>query len=380
MKPAVLQLIDSFHQGGSELQAVQLTRLRSSSDRFTIHLASLDPEGSLRSRISDLNIPPVPSFPLTSFYDVNAVKQLRRLVSELRQRKIAVIHTHDFYTNVFGMIAGTLARVPIRIASMRETAGMRTGAQLRAQRLAYTLASHVIGNCEAVRGRLIRDGVPPDKISVLYNGLNIERLVPTSSRSDILSELAIQNGTGKRYVTIVANMRHEVKNYPMFLRAARQISDQFPDVGFLLAGEGELTAGLKQLAQDLGIAQKTHFLGRCDRVAELLSVSNVCVLSSRAEGFSNSILEYMAAGKPVVATDVGGAREVIHEGDTGYLVRSDDDKQMASRIIQLLSDPAMSESMGQRGSEIVRKKFSTQAQLINTESLYEKLLEQKLKQ
>jgi len=379
LKPAVLQLIDSFHQGGSELQAVQLTRLLSASDRFSVHLASLSPDGSLRSKIDDLNLPPLPSFPLTSFYDLNAVKQVSRFVGVLRQRKISVLHTHDFYTNVFGMTAGMLARVPVRIASMRETAGMRTGAQRQAQRLAYSLASHVIANCEAVKQRLVDDGVPADKVTVLYNGLNLERLISASDKSEILSQFALPNGTGNRYVTIVANMRHEVKNYPMFLSAARLVNQQFPEANFLLAGEGELTEGLKQLAEEFGISQRTYFLGRCDRVAELLSISDVCVLSSKAEGFSNSILEYMAAGKPVVATDVGGAKEVISEGTTGYLVKSGDDREMANRIIQLLSNPVMSESMGQRGREIVKDRFSIEAQLKNTESLYERLLQRKSK-
>jgi glycosyltransferase involved in cell wall biosynthesis len=377
LKPAVLQLIDSFHQGGSELQAIQLTRLLSGSDSFSVHLASLNPDGPLRSSLADLNLPAIQSFPLTRFYDLNAVNQLRKLVSELRQRDISIIHTHDFYTNVFGMTAGMLARVPVRIASMRETAGMRSGAQRQAQLLAYSLASHVVANCEAVRQRLIDDGVPAEKITVLYNGLNLERLVPESTKAEILSQLSLPNSSGNRYVTIVANMRLEVKNYPMFLNAARRVSEQVPEANFLLAGEGELTEGLKLLAEELGIAHKTHFLGRCDRVAELLSISDICVLSSKAEGFSNSILEYMAAGKPVVATDVGGAREVIGEGTTGYLVKSGDDAEMADKIIHLLTNPVIADSMGQLGRQIVKDKFSTQAQLVNTESLYERLWERK---
>src|SRR5205085_6589156 len=117
-----------------------------------------------------------------------------------------------------------------------------------------------------------------------------------------------------RFVTIVANLRHPVKDHPTFLRAASHVWRAFPQARFILVGEGELTDAMQQLAAQLGISEQTFFIGRSERVADLLAVSDVCVLSSQAEGFSNSILEYMAAARPAVVTDVGGAREAITDG------------------------------------------------------------------
>ena len=379
MKAAVLQLIDSFNQGGSERQALQLTRLLVQSGKFKIHLASLSPEGSLRSTIKDLDLGDIPSFPLNSFYDANAVKQLTRFVQWLKAARINVLHTHDFYTNVFGTTAGALARLPVRVASMRETAGMRTSTQKRVQRVAYSLAHHVVANSQAVRQVLIADGVPAQKVSVIYNGLDLKRLAPqTFSRAETLGLLGLDSETDppRRFISIVANMRHEVKDHRMFLRAARRVVEVVPDAAFLLAGEGELTDSLRELAAELGIHERTYFLGRCERVAELLSVSEICVLSSKAEGFSNSILEYMAAGRPVVATNVGGAAELIREGETGYLVPAGDDEMMAARLIDLLRDPNRSRMMGDAGKRIVEEQFSCEAQLSRTEDLYERLLRQ----
>ena len=105
------------------------------------------------------------------------------------------------------------------------------------------------------------------------------------------------------------------------------------------------------------------FIGRCEKVAELLSVSDVCALSSTAEGFSNAILEYMAAARPVVVTDVGGAREAVIEGETGYIVPAGDDQQMAERMIELLRDPKRARAMGERGKSIVEEKFSCERHL-----------------
>jgi glycosyltransferase involved in cell wall biosynthesis len=131
---------------------------------------------------------------------------------------------------------------------------------------------------------------------------------------------------------------------------------------------------LRGLAGELGIKDDVFFLGRCDNVAELLFASDIGVLSSKAEGFANAILEYMAAGLPVVATDVGGAREAISEGGTGYLVASGDDEKMAEHIIKVLNDPQRARDMGQRGKVIVAERFSCDRHLQNTLELYDELL------
>jgi len=380
LKHTVLQLIDSFHQGGSERQAIQVTRLLRESGRFDVRLASLNPEGTLRADAEAMELGEIPSFPLTSFYDPNAVAQLRRLAAFMRRSRADILHTHDFYTNVFGMAAGSFARIPVRIASMRETAGMRTAAQKSAQKFAYALAHHVISNSEAVRKKLVDQGIKDSKVSVVYNGLDTSRLRRTISREETLALLGLPqeaDGSRRRFVTIVANMRHDVKDYPMFLRAAQLVSNPVSDAAFLLAGEGELTEQLRAFAKELGIEQRTHFLGRCDNIGAVLQVSDVCVLSSKAEGFSNSILEYMAAACPVVATNVGGASEAIIEGETGYLVASGDESTMAERIIRLLREPEKARAMGERGRSIVEEKFSCEAQLERTEQLYETLLSER---
>ncbi len=376
MKPVALQLIDSFHQGGSERQALQLTRLLSDSGRFDVRLASLSPEGVLRSEADALTIGEVPSYPLTSFCDANAALQLKRFVRFLRKSKVDILHSHDFYTNVFGMFAATLARVPVRIASRRETGGMRSRAQQHAQSFAYKTAHGIVANSNAVRAQLISEGVPNGKIRVIYNGLNIERVASDAqlSRQAAIAELGLPSSLAtKPTVSIVANMRLDVKDYPMFLRMARRVSDQLP-AAFLLAGEGELMPNIRRDAADLGLKDSVFFLGGCDLLAQLFAASDVCVLTSKTEGFSNSILEYMAAARPVVATNVGGAGEAIVSGETGYLVESGDDTAMANRVLELLRDPDRARQMGRSGHGVVMEKFSLDAQLESTEALYDQLL------
>ena len=373
LKPKVLHIIDSFDSGGTERQAVQLVRFLHEGERYRVHLACLNNRGVLRDEAERFGLAEIAAYPLNSFYDRNFLKQLRRCVRFLKEHEIDVVHTHDFYTNIFGMTAARLAGVPARIASKRETDGFRSSLQKRAERGAFRLAHRIVANSDAVRRQLTREGVPIEKIVKHYNGLDVKRVAVQSgaTRDDILAMLALPE---RRFVTIVANLQHAVKDHPTFLRAAARVRAAIPAVAFVIAGEGKLMSGLRELSAQLGLERDVLFIGRCEKVAELLSVSELCALSSTAEGFSNSILEYMAAGRPVVVTDVGGAREAVIEGETGYIVSAGDDQQMAERMIELLRDPKRARAMGECGRSIVEQKFSCERHLHNTLELYDELL------
>ena len=378
-KQNVLLLVDAFDMGGAESQVVQLARLLLEGGGYHPHFACLKRRGPLLAAAERLVGERIAEFPLTSFYDRNMVTQLRRFAAFLRERGVSVVHTEGFYTNVFGITGAALARVPARVAFRGETGGWRTPRHNFIERSVFRLASMVHANSEAVKEFLLATGVPAEKIAVVYNGLEMGRVTaaPGLTRADALALLGLPHERPRRFVTLVANLHHEVKDHPMFLRAARQVRAAVPEAAFVLAGEGNLADSLRALASELGVERDTFFIGRCDRIAELLFATDVCALSSKAEGFSNAILEYMGAARPVVATDVGGAREAIAEGETGYLVRSGDDETMAARIIELLRAPAKARAMGERGRRIVEQKFSAQVQLERTQELYDRLLAQR---
>ncbi|MGI8640132.1 MAG: glycosyltransferase [Pyrinomonadaceae bacterium] len=371
MKKNVLQLIGSFHQGGSERQAVGLTRLLREDETHNIYLATLNNEGVLREEVEKIGFTEIPEFSLTSFHDVNFLRQLRGFVQFLRENKIEIIHTHDFYTNVFGMLAARLARVPLKIASKRETVGMRSKPQKTIEKQAFRQADAIVVNAEAVKNYLAGEGISAGKIKIIHNGLDLERLTPKiNNRLINCVNFDLPKDENIKFITLVANLRHEVKNQPMFLRVAQRVLQKFPETHFVLAGEGERLESLQNLAKEFGIDENTHFIGRCTRVPELLSVSFAGVLTSVAEGFSNSILEYMVAKLPVIATNVGGASEAIVEGESGFLVKSNDDEAMANHLIRLLQNTEKARRMGEFGRKIVEEKFSGAAQLERTLELY----------
>jgi glycosyltransferase involved in cell wall biosynthesis len=132
---------------------------------------------------------------------------------------------------------------------------------------------------------------------------------------------------------------------------------------------------MRKLAAELGIADQVRFIGHCGSIPALLAASDVCVLSSKSEGFSNSILEYMAAGRPVVATNVGGASEAVLHGVNGYIVNVGDNVKMAERITSLLLSPEQSRKMGEIGRGFVTERFSSEVQLAVVEAIYDRLIE-----
>lgn len=374
MKPEVLHLFNSFEQGGTERQTLQLARLLKESGRYKVRLACLSRAGVLRAEAEALGTGPIEEYRLTSFSDANFAAQVRRLARQLRAEKITVVHAHDFYTNVFGMTAAWLARAPARIASKRDIAGFRTPAQNFVERCAFRLARRVVVNSGAVRAFLVGSGVPARKIVTLYNGLDPRRVEPPAGFDEEEVRASLGLPQGRPLVTIVANLQHEVKDHRMLLRAARRVKESVAEAAFVLAGEGRLLEPLRGLAAELGLAGDVFFTGRCARVAELLAVSSVCVLTSKAEGFSNSILEYMAARRPVVVTDVGGAREAVTEGADGFVVPPGDDAALAERVALLLKDPGRARAMGEHGRRAVEERFSCEAQLAGVEELYGQLL------
>ncbi len=372
MKKNVLQFIGSFHQGGSERQAVQLSRLLKEDGTHEVFAATLNRKGVLLSEMEAAGFDDITEFSLTSFFNSHFLKQIRNCANFLKKNKIDVVHTHDFYTNVFGILSARLAKTPSKIASKRETSGFRTPKQDRIEKFVFGRADKIVANSESVKNFLTDRHIAADRIRVIYNGLDFERLSPTETNRDSICENLGLPRSGKiRFITHVANLHHPVKNQELVLRAAQKICAEDPRAHFVFAGEGERKHDLIDLASDFGVRDNVHFIGLCNRIPELLHISYACVLTSFAEGFSNSILEYMSASKPVVATNVGGAAEAIVQDKTGFLIDSNDDFALAERLIKLLSDPERAAKMGEAGRRVIEEKFSLERQLGSTLELYD---------
>jgi glycosyltransferase involved in cell wall biosynthesis len=371
----VLHLISSFNQGGSETQAIQLAARLANVDGTEVLLASLRDEGPLRDWAGSLGFTDPAVFPITSFYGWSFLREIRRFRDFVDSNRIDIIHCHDFYTNVFGLVAARKSDAGTTIAAKRETTGTRTQMQSFVETLLFKRAQTIVANSRAVGAFLQTMGVPESRIRVIYNGVTMEnRANEVFDEDEIRSALGLPDDRHVKFITLVANFGLEVKNQEMLLRAVRPVLDRHPDTHFVLAGEGRRKDELKGMAVELGISHRTHFIGRCSRVPDLLRISFAGVLTSNAEGFANAILEYMAAGLPVVVTDVGGAREVVVDGETGYIVPVDDADALADRLITLLDNVSHAAEIGRRGKTVVRERFSPEAQVKETMRLYKHLV------
>jgi glycosyltransferase involved in cell wall biosynthesis len=187
-------------------------------------------------------------------------------------------------------------------------------------RLLNPFVSVTVANCAASRDAVLRDERPsPDSVIVLENGVDLSRF-PTAEFTDHPARFGLAQRVG-----VVANLR-PVKGLDVFVQAAALVARLRPNVAFEVAGDGDQRAELEQLASRLGIADQLVLRGGIRDIPAFLSTLDLAVLSSRAEGMSNSVLEYMAAGRPIVATAVGATPEVIHEGVHGLLVPPDDSR------------------------------------------------------
>lgn len=370
-RPAVLHLITDFQIGGTERQAVELLK-RLSIDRYNVRLAAVRKEGPLYSEIAE-RFPEIPEFPLTSFYDSNAVRQLMRLRSLMLREKVRVLHAHDFYAGVIGATAARLAGPKVKvIVCQRHLRLSDRRAHLWGTRYINRLADRVLVNSEAIRDYIIADGISrPEKIVLIRNGLrpiNEDRSRPFDSLHD---ELGLSRET--RIIGMVANLL-PVKGHRYFIEAASLVSKAESDVHFVLVGEGSLRPEIEEQARDLGIADRLHLLGHRSDAASIVASFHISVLSSLHEGLPNAVLEAMACGVPVVATAVGGTTELISDGETGYLVPPANAAELSRRILFALKNAEKTARVASNGQKKTTARFGMEQMVESVEKLYDELL------
>ena len=365
-KPRILHLTGSFNQGGTERQAYETVSGLVAAGEFDVRLATLNAEGPLLSAANALTEGQIHEFPIESFFSRSFAHAAWKCAALVRSENADLLHTHDFYTNVFGGAVAALSGFAVHIASKRETFGLRSRQQESIENLCFRRSNAIIANSLAVKEMLVDSGLAAEKITVIYNSIDAAKFA-NADANGIRHELRLPENVP--LVTLVANLRHEVKNVPMLLRAAKKVCLENA-AHFVIAGEGPLETALKEQANEMGIDGNVSFIGRSMKVPELLAASFAGVLTSDAEGFSNSIIEYMAAGRPVVATRVGGAAEVIANGETGFLIEANDSEQMADHLISLLRDPAKAAAMGENGRRLVQERFARPRQIEELSGLY----------
>ncbi len=377
----VCQFLPVFALGGTERQVVNLARAIDPT-RFEQQFGCFRLWGAMADEARALAIP-IAEFQITKLYDARAWSERIRFARYLRRERMQIVHAYNFHANAFAVPAARLAGVPAVVASIRDTGGYLTTLQQRAQRAVCRLADRITVNAQAVRRWLIDDGYDPRKIVVIHNGVDLSRFHRRAT-GRLRRELGLPARTP---LVAMFSRLIPLKGIEHFLDAAARIADRVPDARFLVVGDRELPqkdgvtldgayrADLERHAARLGLEHRVVFTGFRLDVPDLLADVTVSVLPSvGGEGLSNALLEAMAAGVPVVATDVGGSGEAVQDGVTGFLVPPRDAGALAGAICRVLEDPVLSDRFGAAGREHVARYFSIGRYVRDTESLYAKLL------
>ena len=348
----VMFAITCMPVGGAETLLVELIR-RLDRWRFSPELCCLKYPGPLGETLAD----EVPTFSglLANKYDVRVLWRLTRLV---RTRRIdAVVTVGTGGDKMFwGRLAGWLAGAPV-ICSALHSAGLPDHVEL-ANRLLTPITDAFIAVAGSHANHLVqREGCPASKVRVIPNGVDVEKFHPRWPSARLREELGIAEGTP--VAGIVAALRPE-KHHELFLRAAALVRRQMPGARFLVVGDGPQRRKLQSLARQWSLDEAVDFLGVRSDVAELLSLVDVLVLTSHMEANPVSILEAMAAERPVVATRVGSIFETVLDGQTGYLTAPGSADQIAERVVELFRQPQRAAAMGRAGREHVLAHWSSQ--------------------
>lgn len=364
----VLHIIDSLNAGGKERQLVELLKGLSTNSAMQVELILLSPEIEY-PELAGLGI------------KLHIISRRSRIDFGLFQRLHAVIKTFQphiihSWNSMCSIYVAPLARLSgaffingaVRDAS--PSLANYTGGYLRCKFL-LPLTDIVVANSEAGR---IAYRLPPHKSACIPNGFDFERTKTLKDEKEVRTLFGLNTA---HIVGMVGNFTR-FKDYRSFFAMAKMVLSLRNDVSFVGVGDGpDLEFFRTELAP---YSERIKLPGRRNDVESIVNIFSIGILTSsaiHAEGISNSVMEYMALGKPVIATDSGGNRELIEEGRTGFLVQQDDENQLTNLVLHLLDNPAAAKQIGRNGRDRLRQQFSIDLMVEKYVALYRRLYSQK---
>lgn len=356
----VCYVIDRLRVAGTE---TQLLHLIGGLDRTRVvpYLCLLDGSDALSQSLEPAGCS-VLRLGVRSLHHWSTFRAGRRFVRFLRDEHIDVVQAHFRDSTYFAAPLARLAGVRHIVRTRRDLGFWMRPVDRWLARLYHRWTTATIVNCAACRQAVIvQEGTPAETVAVLENGIELGPLLAVAPVSD-------RAGQPMRRVGMVANL-HAVKGYDVFLRAAAIVAERLPDVRFQLAGTGD-EATARQLMREGGIEHRCELRGTVRNVPEFLGELDLAVLASRSEGLSNALLEYMAAGRPIVATAVGGNVELVEDGRHGLLVPPGNPPLLAAAMLRLLANPPLAAQLGAAARQRAAERFSRQAMVRRHEDFY----------
>lgn len=360
-RPRLLYCITRAEHGGAQSHVRDL--IAGFNSRFEIHLAVGDEHFlTEQARVLGAEVHVIPDIvqPVSPAKDYSAIRQITALIKTV---KPDLVHCHSSKAGVLGRIAARVAGVPSIYTShgwaFAEPYLVRKIVSLPSEWLAGQLGTHIINSSLYDQTLALKYRIAPaHKLSVVHNGI-------ADSPKRVGS---VTNSTPR--LVMVARFAPP-KDHQILLRAIAGVAGTYD---LILVGVGPLQAQLQEQARSLGVENRVRFLGFVEDLEGLLAESDIFILTSDKEGFPLSILEAMRAGLPVVASDVGGVKEAVIDGETGFLIPRGDVSTLRQRLEQLITDPVLRARMGAAGRRRYETHFTLDQMLAKTLAVYEKVL------
>jgi glycosyltransferase involved in cell wall biosynthesis len=375
----ILFIIDSiWGAGGAEMSLLRLVK-NLPSNRYDCRVITFHTSDSAKPFIARFPCP-VEHWPMKSLVHISILGLTRRLYRFIRDQKIDIVHTFFPTADLWAAPIAKATGFPKLISSRRDMGVFREGWQNWGYRLAAGLFDQVHAVSEQVRHYSIKkDRIDSGRAVVVYNGVDMDDVNVGVSADEMRRTL--ECAPDQKIITTVANIRR-VKGIDVLLQAAARVKQAYPDVLFVIAGGFSTTpdnvrfaSEVRQLTSALGLEKSVRFLGSSTRIPELLQASDIFILPSRSEGFSNALLEAMSFALPCIATRVGGNPEVVVDGVTGFLVPPDDVVALADKTLTLLRSAQLRLEFGSAARARVGSNFTTAAMVSCVVSSYETLLQ-----
>jgi len=356
-KIKIIHLITGLNFGGAERLLLDLAR-GLDSEHFEVKVATVVAGGPLEEEFRAAGVP-VRIFKKKSRIGFGVIWKIRKY---LRVEAPDIVHTHLFGGDTWGRFAAILARVPVIISTEHNTNLDEGWAKRKVKKFLSFFTKKIIAISEAVQNySIVRDRISAKKIVVIRNGINLEKFssLPEKKFGDppvigVVGRLEEQKG--HKYLFEALNL---IKTIPWIL---------------WVVGDGSLKNDLEHLAKDLNLRERIIFLGARRNVPEILSKIDIVVMPSLWEGLGIAVLEAAAAGKPIVASRVGGIPEIISDGETGILVEPGNVKSLADGLEHVLLGKIDAKDMGARARKMVEEKFSVEKMIQEYEELYTELV------
>jgi len=373
-KRPIIWMIDSLGPGGAEqLMPAILKNLKQTGFNIRICALQIRAGNPIASDLERLGLP----VDLVPIPNLRQPFNLFRILRYLRLHRPQLLHTQLEFADILGTVAAKLLGIPsVSTVHTLDIFPEKKSAWGRMKLRWFLLGKfcdRVIAVSEKTRLHYLQSGgLQPDKVITLYNGVDISRFKNTDASQAAKTKQALRLPLNSRVIITIAVLR-EPKGIQFMIEALPAILEQFPDVHYLIVGDGEYSAALTELVTALAIKNHVTFAGHRTDIPDLLACSDIFVLPTLKDALPTVLIEALAAERPIVASDVGGVPEIIENGVNGLLVASGDPSKLAEACLRLLKDNELSRQIVLAGSKTVQQRFNIDAQIEQLSRMYEEL-------